>query len=235
MNVAVVRFPGSNCDLDVVKALEGTKGVRPKLVWHEHGGLDRFDAVVLPGGFSFGDYLRAGAIAARSRSVGEVRRLADRGVPIFGVCNGFQTLVEAGLLPGSLLRNSGLRFVCRWVTLRVENNRTPVTGRCSKGDLLRMPVAHGEGRFFLPSAELDSLKKDGRVVFRYAQSTERDGRGCNPNGSLDGIAGICNKEGNVVGMMPHPERAVDSLLDPEGRSDGSVIFQSLASALGGAS
>jgi len=228
MNVAVVRFPGSNCDLDVVTALRATKGLKPKLVWHENDGLERFDALVLPGGFSFGDYLRAGAIAARSPSIVRVRRLAERGVPILGICNGFQILVEAGLLPGSLLRNSGLKFICKWVTLRVENNRTPFTRTSKRGEVLRLPIAHNEGRLFLPKDELVVLNRERRIVFRY---TNRKGEPTllgNPNGSQENIAGICNKDGNVLGMMPHPERAVDPILSPEGRSDGMVIFESLA-------
>lgn len=229
MNVAVVRFPGSNCDLDVVTALRATKGLKPKLVWHEDKGLEGFDALVLPGGFSFGDYLRAGAIAARSPSIASVRRLAEKGVPILGICNGFQILVEAGLLPGSLLRNSGLKFVCKWVTLRVENNRTPFTRTSRRGEILRLPIAHNEGRLFLPKDELAALSREKRIVFRYTdEKGELTARG-NPNGSQENIAGICNEDGNVLGMMPHPERAADPILSPEGRSDGMAIFGSLAS------
>jgi phosphoribosylformylglycinamidine synthase len=228
MNVAVVRFPGSNCDLDVVAALGATKGLKPKLVWHENDDLEGFDALILPGGFSFGDYLRAGAIAARSPSIVRVRRLAERGVPILGICNGFQILVEAGLLPGSLLRNSGLRFVCKWVTLRVENNRTPFTRRSRRGEVLRLPIAHNEGRLFLPKDELAALNRKGRIVFRYTNEKGEPTPGKNPNGSQENIAGICNEDGNVLGMMPHPERAVDPILSSEGRSDGLAIFESLA-------
>jgi phosphoribosylformylglycinamidine synthase len=228
MNVAVVRFPGSNCDLDVVTALRATKGLRPKLVWHESDDLRGFDALVLPGGFSFGDYLRAGAIAARSPSIARVRRMAERGVPVLGVCNGFQILVEAGLLPGSLLRNSGLKFVCKWVTLRVENNTTPFTRGSRRGEFLRLPIAHNEGRLFLPEDDLAALKRSGRIVFRYTDGLGKPSALGNPNGSQENIAGICNEEGNVLGMMPHPERAVDPLLNLDGRSDGTAIFSSLA-------
>ncbi|MGP8125457.1 MAG: phosphoribosylformylglycinamidine synthase I [Nitrososphaerales archaeon] len=228
MNVAVVRFPGSNCDLDVVAALRATKGLRAKLVWHENDDLGAFDAVVLPGGFSFGDYLRAGAIAARSPSIARVRRLAEKGVPVLGICNGFQILVEAGLLPGSLLRNSGLKFVCKWVTLRVESNRTPFTRGSKRGEFLRLPIAHNEGRLFLPEDELAALKRVGRIVFRYIDDTGEPSARGNPNGSQENIAGICNEDGNVLGMMPHPERASDAILNPEGRSDGMAIFSSLA-------
>jgi phosphoribosylformylglycinamidine synthase len=228
MNVAVLRFPGSNCDLDVVAALRATKGLRPKLVWHENDDLRGFDALVLPGGFSFGDYLRAGAIAARSPSIAKVRSLAEKGVPVLGICNGFQILVEAGLLPGSLLRNSGLRFVCKWVTLRVENDATPFTLGSRRGDLLQLPVAHNEGRFFLPEDELAALRRAGRVVFRYVDGTGKPSARGNPNGSQENIAGICNKEGNVLGMMPHPERAANPVLDLDEKSDGRAIFTSLA-------
>lgn len=228
MNVAVVRFPGSNCDLDVIAALRATKGLEPKLVWHENDDLAGFDALVLPGGFSFGDYLRAGAIAARSPSIARVRRLAEKGVPILGICNGFQILVEAGLLPGSLLRNSGLKFVCKWVTLRVENNKTPFTRTFRRGEVLRLPIAHNEGRLFLPKDELAALDRDGRVVLRYTDEKGEPTLDGNPNGSQENIAGICNEDGNVFGMMPHPERAADPILSPEGSSDGRAIFESLA-------
>jgi phosphoribosylformylglycinamidine synthase len=233
MNVAVIRFPGSNCDLDVVQALRSTKGLAPKLVWHEDGGLGRYDALVLPGGFSFGDYLRAGAIAARSPAISSVRRMADRGVPVLGVCNGFQILVEAGLLPGSLLRNSGLRFVCKWVTLNVENVETPFTRASKPGKLIRLPIAHNEGRLFLPEDDLKALNREGRVVLRYADEAGRSSVRGNPNGSQQNIAGICNEEGNVVGMMPHPERAADPVLSPDGSCDGMIIFGSLARAARG--
>jgi len=228
MNVAVVRFPGSNCDLDVVAALRATKGLRPKLVWHENEDLLGFDALVLPGGFSFGDYLRAGAIAARSPSIAQIRRQAERGVPVLGICNGFQILVEAGLLPGSLLRNSGLKFVCKWVTLRVENNKTPFTRGYRKMEHLRLPIAHNEGRFFLPEKELVALRREGRIVFRYIDDAGEPSALGNPNGSQENIAGICNEDGNVLGMMPHPERAANPVLDPKGKSDGMEILSSLA-------
>ncbi len=234
MRVAVLRFPGSNCDLDVVQALGTTEGVEPKLVWHESGGLSRFDAVVLPGGFSFGDYLRAGAIAARSPSIGEVRRLADRGVPILGICNGFQVLVEAGLLPGSLLRNSGLRFVCKWVTVRVEDAATPFARSAKPGRLLRLPIAHNEGRLFLPDDELAAVKRERRVVLTYTDSAGKPTRQGNPNGSRENIAGISNGEGNVIGMMPHPERASDPTLSPDGSADGMSVFGALVRMAGGA-
>ena len=228
MNIGVIRFPGSNCDLDVVSALSATKCLAPKLVWHESPDIENFDAVVLPGGFSFGDYLRAGAIAARSPSIARIKRLAERGTPVLGICNGFQILVEAGLLPGSLLRNSGLKFVCRWVTVKVENTHTPLTRSLKMGQLLRLPIAHNEGRLFLPDEELASLRKQRRVVLRYVDDSGKLSASGNPNGSRESIAGICNEDGNVVGMMPHPERAADPIISPDGSTDGMAIFRSLA-------
>lgn len=234
MNVAVLRFPGSNCDLDVVQALHAVDDLNPKLVWHERDDIGKFDAVILPGGFTFGDYLRAGAIAARSPSIPRVRRMAEKGKPVLGICNGFQILVEAGMLPGSLLRNEGLKFVCRWVNVRVENNATPFTRLAEKNAVVRMPVAHGEGRFFSSNREVRELVRDGRVVLRYVDGEGRLSRAGNPNGSLSNIAAICNEEGNVMGMMPHPERASDPALSPDGSSDGRLLFSSMVDVARGA-
>ncbi|HEV2390611.1 MAG TPA: phosphoribosylformylglycinamidine synthase I [Nitrososphaerales archaeon] len=235
MKVAVIRFPGSNCDLDMMAALRAIKGIEPDLVWHEDADLGRSDygAVILPGGFAFADRLRAGAIAANSPAMAAVKRLADRGVPVLGVCNGFQILVESGLLPGALLRNSTLKFVCKWTHVRVENTRTPFTSGLSDGQVLSMPIAHGEGRFFLPRAELDELEKDGRVAFRYCDPSGKPTTESNPTGTLHGIAGVCNKAGNVVGLMPHPERAVEALLSPLGDADGALVLSSLVAKVGG--
>jgi phosphoribosylformylglycinamidine synthase subunit PurQ / glutaminase len=229
MNVAVIRFPGSNCDLDMMSSLKTIRGVHPKMVWHEDGLADgAFDAVVLPGGFSFGDRLRAGAIAANSPAVSKVKRMAERGTPVLGVCNGFQILVESGLLPGALLRNTTLKFVCKWVDIRVENPRTRFTSGLHEGQVLRMPIAHGEGRFFLEPRELDRLEKDGGVVFRYCEGSGTVTSESNPTGTLNNIAGVCNRDGNVVGLMPHPERAAESLLDPERHNDGALLLASLS-------
>lgn len=228
MKVAVVRFPGSNCDLDAIAAVKSTRGLVPKLVWHEDNYIDSFDAVVLPGGFSFGDYLRAGAIAARSPAIDKIRRMAEAGKPVLGICNGFQILIEAGLLPGSLLRNVTLRFVCKWVRVRVENTRTPFTLLARGGDCLWIPIAHNEGRFYASRTETRELSRSGRVVFRYVDEQGLPTRRGNPTGTLDNIAGICNREGNVLGLMPHPERASDSLLSPFGTSDGRLVFSSLS-------
>ncbi len=223
----MVRFPGSNCDLDAVQALRTLPGVRADLVWHEEPEVGEYDAVVLPGGFSFGDYLRAGAIAARSPSIERIRRVAENGLPVLGICNGFQILIEAGLLPGSLLRNTSLRFVCRWVTVKVENDSTCVTRKTKRGTVLHVPIAHNEGRFYAPPKVIQTLSKEGRVVFRYCDDKGRTGPDSNPTGTLDNIAGVCNKEGNVVGMMPHPERAAEPILSPYADSHGSLLLGSL--------
>lgn len=229
MRVAVIRFPGSNCDLDMMVALRTIEGIEPDLVWHEDAALSRGDygAVILPGGFAFADRLRAGAIAANSPAMARVKRLADRGVPVLGVCNGFQILVESGLLPGALLRNSTLMFVCKWTHVRVENARTPFTSGLREGQVLSMPIAHGEGRFFLPHAELEQLEKDGLVAFRYCDASGRPTPASNPTGTLHNIAGVCNKAGNVVGLMPHPERAAEALLSALGHPDGAMVLSSL--------
>jgi len=235
MKVAVIRFPGSNCDLDIMAALKTIRGIEPVLVWHEDSALGRGDygAVILPGGFSFADRLRAGAIAANSPAMARVKRLADRGTPVLGVCNGFQILVESGLLPGALLRNSTLKFVCEWTFVRVENTKTPFTSGLREGQVLGLPIAHGEGRYYLPPAELAQLEKAGMVAFRYCDAEGKVTPASNPTGTLHNIAGVCNREGNVVGLMPHPERATEALLSPLGRSDGSLVLSSLLVKTGG--
>jgi len=230
MKVAVVRFPGSNCDLDAVAAMKGIRGLSPQLVWHESDDLRRFDAVVLPGGFSFGDYLRAGSIAARSPAISTIRKMAEEGKPVLGVCNGFQILVEAGLLPGALLRNSSLKFVCEWVNIKVESRDTPFTGLARKGQVLRMPIAHGEGRYYAPDEQMGELERGHRVIFRYSDDRGRTLGEANPTGTLQNIAGISNERGNVVGMMPHPERGCDPVLSPSHSTDGLLIFESMLEA-----
>ncbi|MDG6898854.1 MAG: phosphoribosylformylglycinamidine synthase I [Nitrososphaerota archaeon] len=227
MKVAVVRFPGSNCDLDAVQALRTIPGMEADLVWHEDQGMAGYDAVVVPGGFSFGDYLRAGAIAARSPALKQITRMADDGVPVLGICNGFQILVEAGLLPGALLRNTTLKFVCKWTNVRVENTRTPFTRAFKKGQVLRIPIAHSEGRYHLPEKDLCRLVDEGRIAFRYCDERGQVDEASNPTGTLDNIAGVCNESGNVLGLMPHPERATESILSPVGSSDGRYVFESL--------
>ena len=212
MKVAVVRFPGSNCDADAWHAARDA-GHDATYVWHRSTDLEGADVVVLPGGFSYGDYLRAGAIARFSPVMQAVAAHAGAGRPVLGICNGFQILCEAGLLPGALARNAGLSFVCRWVTIRVEATDTPFTASYRAGDRIRAPVAHGEGRFVADEATLDRLERERRVVFRYV--------GDNPNGALRDIAGITNEGRNVVGLMPHPERAMHALL---GSADGAAVF-----------
>lgn len=214
MRVGVVRFPGSNCDADAYHAIE-LAGAEAVYLWHEEADLHASDAIVLPGGFAYGDYLRAGVIARFSPVMGSVADAARRGVPVLGICNGFQVLAEARLLPGALLRNEDLRFVHRWVSVRLEQRGTPFTAALPEGVVLRMPVAHGEGRYFDDTAGLDALERAGRVVFRYLD---------NPNGSLRDIAGVRNEAGNVLGLMPHPERASDPIL---GSADGLLLFRSL--------
>jgi phosphoribosylformylglycinamidine synthase subunit PurQ / glutaminase len=222
MNVAVVRFPGSNCDDDVVHVLCRVLGAAARLLWHKATDLHGADAVVLPGGFSYGDYLRAGAMAAHSPVMGAVRRFAERGGPVLGICNGYQVLCEAGLLDGALTRNAGLHFVCKDVHVRVEGRPGPFTAAISAGRVLRLPVAHAEGRFVHPDPA--ALEREGRVAFRYVDSAGAESEAANPNGSLRAIAGTMNAAGNVLGLMPHPERASEAIL---GSTDGRLLFESL--------
>jgi phosphoribosylformylglycinamidine synthase I len=212
VKIAVVRFPGSNCDADAFAAAEAA-GAETVYVWHRSTDLEGADVVVLPGGFSYGDYLRPGAIARFSPVMRAVATHAASGRPLLGICNGFQILCEAGLLPGALVRNAGLSFVCRSVTLRVETDATPFTARYRVGQQLAMPIAHGDGRYVSDEATLDRLEREARVVFRYV--------GVNPNGAMRDVAGITNEGHNVVGLMPHPERAADPLL---GSCDGAGVF-----------
>jgi phosphoribosylformylglycinamidine synthase subunit PurQ / glutaminase len=228
MKIAVVQFPGSNCDQDCLRALTDGLQVPAEYLWHKETSLSGFDAVVLPGGFSYGDYLRCGAIARFSPIMKAVIAAASAGMPVIGVCNGFQILCEAGLLPGALIRNSSLRFVCKPVWLRVETGDTPFTAKIKQGTVLRMPVAHGEGSYFADVRTIDALEANHRVVFRYVDQSGNETPASNPNGSLRNIAGICNETRNVVGMMPHPDRAWDPNL---GSEDGKLIFGSLVEAL----
>jgi phosphoribosylformylglycinamidine synthase subunit PurQ / glutaminase len=219
MRIGVVVFPGSNCDHDAWYAFSHNLGQQAEYIWHDSASLGNVDAVVLPGGFAYGDYLRCGAIAKFSPVMAAVRKFADQGGPVLGICNGFQILVESGLLPGALLRNRDLKFVCRDVALRVETTNSLFTSAAERGQRLRMPVAHGEGCYFADKRTLDMLEAEDRVVLRYVD---------NPNGSLRDIAGILSERRNVLGMMPHPERASDSLL---GSADGRVILESLVQSL----
>src|SRR6266849_2331522 len=231
--VAVVQYPGSNCDLDVLEILQKNIRVPTDLVWHKDLKQDDYQAYVLPGGFSYGDYLRAGAIAATSPSLQTIKHAADQGKPILGICNGFQILVEAELLPGAILRNAGLRFVCKWTQLRVETNRTPFTIQAEKGQILRIPIAHNEGRYYLDQEKLSSLEKNEQIVLRYVNENNETTDEANPNGSQDNIAGICNPEGNIMGLMPHPERASLAALSPTHKPEGRLIFDSMIKTIGG--
>src|SRR6266700_1367569 len=229
--VAVIQYPGSNCDLDTLEILRDVVKARTDLVWHKDLTHDNYDAYVLPGGFSYGEYLRAGAIAATSTSLRVVTEAAEGGKPVLGICNGLQILVEAGLLPGAVLRNSGLRFVCTWTRLRVETTRTPFTTLAQKGQTLRVPIAHNEGRYYLDRNEIRELEKNEQIVVRYVNEANEPTEDANPNGSIDNIAGICNEEGNVMGLMPHPERASLRVLSPDGHDDGRMIFDSMMRTL----
>jgi len=219
MKFGVVVFPGSNCDHDAWYALARNLGQPAEFLWHDTPEIGDVDAVILPGGFSYGDYLRCGAIAKFSPVMAAVKRFARQGGLVLGICNGFQILVECGLLPGALIRNRGLKFICRPVELRTETTRSPFTSESEKGRILRVPIAHGEGCYYADDRTLDALEDQDRVVFRYLD---------NPNGSLRSIAGILNEQRNVMGMMPHPERASDPLM---GSTDGLVVFQSMVEAL----
>jgi phosphoribosylformylglycinamidine synthase subunit PurQ / glutaminase len=221
--IGVITFPGSLDDRDALRAVSAMGG-DPVRLWHADPDLYGVDGVILPGGFSYGDYLRAGAIARFAAVMEEVRAFAERGGPVLGICNGFQILCEAGLLPGALIRNRSLRFVCREVHLRVESSATPITGRLLPGEVIEMPVKHGEGQFVAGDGEIRRMEEDGLVVFRYSTSSGEVSDRANPNGSLGNIAGVRNANGNVVGLMPHPEHAVDPDV---GATGGQLLFASL--------
>ncbi|WP_061810343.1 phosphoribosylformylglycinamidine synthase subunit PurQ [Rossellomorea vietnamensis] len=216
MKFAVIVFPGSNCDIDMYHAIKDEIGEEVDYVWHDADNLENYDAILLPGGFSYGDYLRSGAIARFSNVMKEVVKAAEQGKPVLGVCNGFQVLLETGLLPGAMRRNDSLKFICKTVPLTVENNETMFTNGYEKNDVIQIPIAHGEGNYFCDEETMITLKENNQIVFTYTDE--------NPNGSVENIAGITNKQGNVLGMMPHPERAMDTLL---GSEDGKKLFQSI--------
>ncbi len=230
-NFAVIRFPGSNCDQDCFSAVNSIEGARAEYVWHKERSLAGYDAIVLPGGFSYGDYLRCGAIARFSPIMPAVVAAAAAGKLVIGICNGFQILCEAGLLPGALVCNSSLHFICRMTTTRVEVSDSPFTRGCPQGTLLRLPVAHGEGCFFAEPKTLRDLNENRQVVLRYSDQAGRIVPEANPNGSVENIAGICNRERNVFGLMPHPDRACDESL---GSSDGRRIFESMVQSVAAA-
>ena len=227
MKFGIVVFPGSNCDYDAYHAAKHVLGQQAEFVWHKDTSLAGADVVILPGGFAHGDYLRTGAIARFSPVMAAVKAFAQQGNPVLGICNGFQILLEAGLLPGAMLRNRELKFVCEHVTLRVEETDTPFTAACATHQLLRIPINHGEGNYFAPDHVLEALERDRRVIFRYVDAFGQATEAANPNGARHNIAGICNEGRNVVGMMPHPERACETVL---GSSDGLLVFESVVRA-----
>ena len=220
----IIVFPGSNCDHDAYHATKHVFGQEARFIWHKETSVGDADVIVLPGGFSYGDYLRSGAIARFSPVMQDVARFASRGGLVFGICNGFQMLCEMGLLPGVLMRNASLRFVCKQVDLRVENARTPYTMRLKEGQVVRIPVSHGEGNYFASDDVLDRLEGEGRIAFRYCDEAGALSPAANPNGSSRHIAGIVNEGGNVLGMMPHPDRCAEGVL---GSADGTYLFESI--------
>ena len=228
LKFGIVVFPGSNCDHDCYHTIKHILVHEAEFVWHEETYLGNYDCIVIPGGFSYGDYLRTGSIASLSPIMKSVAKYAASGGPVIGICNGFQVLLEAGLLPGSLIKNASLKFVCKWVNVRLENNKNIFTSNMKIGDVLRIPVAHGEGNYFCTKEGLKALKDNSQIVFRYCSEEGVVTDGSNPNGSLENIAGVSSREGNVLGMMPHPERCSEGLL---GGEDGRAIFESVISSL----
>jgi phosphoribosylformylglycinamidine synthase len=228
MKIGVVVFPGSNCDHDCEYVFKEVLGQSVEMIWHKNTSLAGFDAMVLPGGFSYGDYLRTGAIARFSPVMGLVQDFARKGGLVLGICNGFQILLEAGLLPGAMLRNSSLNFICKDAYIAVENAATSFTNRCESGQVLRIPIAHADGNYYTDPVTLAGLKANAQVVFRYCDADGKITASANPNGSLDNIAGIINAQGNVLGMMPHPERSAEQVL---GNDDGRLILLSMLETL----
>lgn len=224
MRTGIVVFPGSNCDRDVHHVLNDVMGINAQYIWHTEESIDQYDALILPGGFSYGDRLRAGVIAAQSPIVEAIKKKAQEGLPILGICNGFQILVEAGILPGALVKNVKLKFSCKWLKMEVLNVNTPFTNMFRLNDEITIPIAHGEGRFVISDDKIPQLKQNNQIVFKYKDQ--------NPNGSTEMIAAICNKQGNVMGLMPHPERASEPILSPnQTKSNAGLIFRSLKNFL----
>lgn len=224
MRFGVVVFPGSNCEMDAFHVLKHVFDQPVEYIWHQERDLSKYDCILLPGGFAYGDYLRTGAIARYSPAMEAVAEHAEQGKLLIGICNGFQILTEAGLLPGALQRNASMQFRCQWTHLRVENNATPFTSTCSPGQVLKIPVNHGEGNYFADPGTLHEMNRNGQILLRYTSPTGELRESDSPNGSIENIAGIVNKRGNVMGMMPHPERACEALL---GSEDGRAIFASM--------
>ena len=223
MKVGIIVFPGSNCDRDMFHVLADVFKLNTKYFWHNDTLPKNLDAIVLPGGFSYGDRLRSGVIAAHSPIISDVKKMAEKGMPILGVCNGFQILVESGLLPGALLKNTSLSYMCQWTNLIVENNKTPFTNKLEHHQKIPIPIANGEGRYYVDNKTLAKLEKNNQIVFRYDTTV---------NGSSNRIAGVCNKDCNVVGMMPHPERAAEAIINPVDNAPSSMIFESLLETIG---
>ena len=228
MKFGVIVFPGSNCDHDAYHVISKHVGQPVNFVWHKETDLSSYDAVIVPGGFSYGDYLRAGALAHFSPVIQSVKKFAEEGKFVFGICNGFQILCESGLLPGALMRNRDLHFICRHVNIKIENDQTPYTSELESGKVLSIPIAHAEGNYVCDDETLAELEENNQIIFRYCDENGETSNEANPNGSLQNIAGISNKKGNVLGMMPHPERACEEML---GSNDGRDIFHSLTKAI----
>ncbi|MBE0477834.1 phosphoribosylformylglycinamidine synthase subunit PurQ [Candidatus Aerophobetes bacterium] len=228
MRFGVIMFPGSNCDYDCWWAIKEVTGEEVDFIWHKEENITGFDCIVLPGGFSYGDYLRTGAIARFSPIMKKVKEFAERGGLVVGICNGFQILLEAGFLPGAMRKNKHLLFICKYIHLRVENPHTAFTNLCKKGQILRIPIAHFEGNYYATPDTLSTLQKKSQIIFRYCNKEGEITDEVNPNGSLDAIAGVCNERGNILGMMPHPERSCESIL---GSEDGKLIWKSIVTSL----
>ncbi len=225
IKIAVIQFPGANCDLDTIHVLKNIVQVDVDLVWHNYFKESNYDGVILPGGFSFGDYLRGGIIAAHSPAIDEAKIMVKDGRPVIGICNGCQILAEAQFIPGAFLHNDSLKFICKWVNLKVENNKTAFSNKMNLGDVLALPIAHAEGRYFVDN--LKELEENDQIVFKYSTEKGELTKDANPNGSLGNIAGVCNLEQNCVGLMPHPERASEKILSPKDTEHGKVFFNSM--------
>jgi len=228
MKFGVVVFPGSNCDYDCWWAIKKVTGEKVDFIWHKEENIEEFDCIVLPGGFSYGDYLRAGAIARFSPVMRKVKEFAQKGGLVIGICNGFQILLEAGLLPGAMRKNKNLLFICKYTYIKVENNLTPFTKLFKKGEVVKIPIAHFEGNYYVDEKTLSEMKKNNQIIFRYCNKEGKITEDSNPNGSVEAIAGICNKGKNVLGMMPHPERCSEAIL---GSEDGKLIWESIKISL----
>ena len=228
MNIGIIVFPGSNCDRDCAHVVSKVMGQSAHLIWHQETSLENIDAIILPGGFSYGDYLRTGSIARFSPIMESVIEFANLGGLILGICNGFQILLETGLLPGGMLRNTGLSFICENVYVRIENANTPFTNTCEPGQVIKLPIAHAEGNYYTDPVTLSALQANAQIVLRYCDKDGRVIAPANPNGSIDNIAGIRNAQGNVLGLMPHPERCAEAILDNQ---DGRLIFQAMVTSL----